>query len=243
MKRFTLMLVAALAACSPTPDDDTPRPEAKPLTVYADSALTEAFTQIGKDFEASQGIKAGFVFGASSALEKLAADADVFASASVDNMKYDSKVFALNRLVLAIPQGNPKNVRVYDSFVPGAAQTSYAMCVEEAPCGAAAKNVLKNAPLRGGVPGPKAVGQDVKETLAKLTSGEVDSAFVYASDVKANPGLFSVPTRLGNEPSQKADLKFPIAIVSGSPEAKKFYDFVLSEKARAVLTDAGFELP
>ncbi|GAA3626812.1 hypothetical protein GCM10022267_11340 [Lentzea roselyniae] len=93
------------------------------------------------------------------------------------------------------------------------------------------------------MPGPKAVGQDVKETLAKLTSGEVDSAFVYASDVKANPGLFSVPTRLGNEPSQKADLKFPIAIVSGSPEAKKFYDFVLSEKARAVLTDAGFELP
>ncbi|WP_346128143.1 molybdate ABC transporter substrate-binding protein [Lentzea roselyniae] len=159
MKRFTLMLVAALAACSPTPDDDTPRPEAKPLTVYADSALTEAFTQIGKDFEASQGIKAGFVFGASSALEKLAADADVFASASVDNMKYDSKVFALNRLVLAIPQGNPKNVRVYDSFVPGAAQTSYAMCVEEAPCGAAAKNVLKSAPLRAACPDRKRSGR------------------------------------------------------------------------------------
>lgn len=238
MKRLSLLLVAVLAACSPAPQAEKPK-----LTVYADSALTEAFTRIGKDFEASQGIEVEFVFGASSALEKQVADADVFASASRDNMKYDSKVFALNRLVLAIPRGNPKNVRVYDSFVPGAAQTSYAMCVEEAPCGAVAKDVLKSAPVRGGVPGPKAVGQDVKETLAKLTSGEVDSAFVYASDVKANPGLFSVPTRLGNEPTQKADLQFPIAVVSGSPESKKFYDYVFSEQARAALTDAGFELP
>jgi molybdate transport system substrate-binding protein len=109
-------------------------------------------------------------------------------------VKFDSKFFASNRLVFALPQGNPKNVRVFDSFVPRSGQTSFAMCAEEAPC--------------GGPPAPKAVRQDVKETLAKLTSVEVDSA-----------------------------------VVSGSPESKRFYDYVFSEPARKVLTDAGFELP
>src|SRR5687768_2902250 len=137
MKRLTLLLVATLAACSPAPE-----PEKPAITVYADSALTEAFTQIGKDFEASQDIKVKFVFGASSALRKQLesdAKADVYASASQDTMHLMSKMFAANRLVLALPQGNPKNVRVFTSFLPGATpQTSYAMCAEETPCGAAA---------------------------------------------------------------------------------------------------------
>lgn len=230
MKRLTLLLVAALAACSPAPE-----PEKPVVTVSADSALTEAFTKIGADFEASQRIRVKFVFGASSALEKQLDGVDVFASASRDHMKFDSKVFAANRLVLAIPEGNPKDIRVPRSFIRGPGQASYAMCVEEAPCGAAARAALKRAELGEDPPAPKAVGKDVKETLAKLTSGEVDSAFVYASDVKASKGLFSVPVA--------EDLRFPIGVVSGSPESKKFYDYVFSEPARKVLTDAGFELP
>lgn len=45
-------------------------------------------------------------------------------------MKYESKVFALNRLVLAIPKDNPKNVRFSPGWNP---QTSFAMCAEERP--------------------------------------------------------------------------------------------------------------
>lgn len=242
MKRLTLLLVpvvvTGLAACSPAPRDDTP-PPVKPLKVYADSALTETFTRIGKDFKATKGgVEVEFVFGASSALQNQLGDADVFASASREHMKFDSKVFASNRLVLALPQGNPKNVRVFDSFAQGADQRSFAMCAAEEPCGAAARAALANAGPAA-PPAAKAVGQDVKQTLAKLTSGEVDSAFVYASDVKANPALIAVPMRAaGGEP-----LRFPIAVVSGSPESKRFYDYVFSEPARKVLTDAGFELP
>lgn len=218
-----------------------PRPEEK-ITVYADSALTEAFTRIGEEFEASKGgVKVEFVFGASSALEKRLDGADVFASASRDTMRYESKVFAANRIVLALPQGNPKSVRLFHSLIPGPGQATYAMCVEEAPCGAAAKAALTAAEFPDGIPAPKAVGQDVKETLAKLKSGEVDSAFVYASDVKAGDGLISVPMRGGND--LKANLEFPVGVVSGSPESKRFYDFLSSEPARKALTDAGFELP
>lgn len=232
-KRLVLLFVAALAACSPAPQAEKPT-----ITVYADSALTEAFTRIGSEFEAAQGVRVKFVFGSSTALEKqLGAGVDVYASASQESMKLMSKVFALNRLVLAVPEGNPRDMRGLNSLSPESSPpTSYAMCVEEAPCGAAAKQALMD---NGGAAPPKAVGQDVKETLAKLSKREVDSAFVYATDVRANPGLEAVQyTRFENE-----KLKFPIAVVSGTSDAKKFYDYVFSDAAKKALTEAGFELP
>lgn len=235
MKRLTLLLVAALAACSPAPE-----PEKPVITVHADSALTEVFTRVGKEFEDTQGVRVKFLFGASSALEKQLDGVDLYASASPDNMKYESKVFALNRLVLAIGKDNPKNVRFSPEWNP---QTTFAMCVEEAPCGAAARLALANARFREGTPAPKAVGQDVKETFAKLEAGEVDSAFVYATDVKPERGFFTVPVRVSDQPPAAAVLKFPVALLSGTPEAKKFYNFLFTERARAALTDAGFELP
>lgn len=242
MKRFALLLVAVVAACSPAPQPEKPK-----LTVYADSALTEAFTRIGEDFEAAQGIAVEFVFGASSALEKqLGADVDVYASASPETMKLMSKVFALNKLVVAVPYGNPKHVRGLSSFYPQSnPRASFAMCVEEAPCGAAAKPHLAQGVRPEDVPAPNAVGQDVKETLAKLTKGEVDAAIVYETDVKASSGVVAVEMGASEpgEPREKGTLKFPIAVVSGTPDAKKFYDHVFSDAAKAVLTDAGFDLP
>lgn len=242
MKRSTLVLLAALvAACSPAP-----QPEKPTITVYADSALTETFTKIGTDFEASQGIRVKFLFGASSALQKqLGAHVDVFASAGQGAMKLPSKVFARNQLVVAQQQGRGgKGVTTMTDL----AAVPYAMCAEEEPCGDAARQKLKaaafNAFRDSVVPTPKAVGQDVRDTLAKLAAGEVGAAIVYATDVRTNPKLTSVPLRIAvqDEPAP-ADLDFPVAVVSGSPESLKFYNFVFSEQARAALTDAGFELP
>ncbi|HEX8867840.1 MAG TPA: molybdate ABC transporter substrate-binding protein [Lentzea sp.] len=247
MKRLALLLIpvaaAALTACSPAPE-----PEKPTITVYADSALTEAFTKIGADFEASQGIKVRFVFGASSALKKQlenGSPADVYASASQDTMHLMSKVFATNRLVIATPYGNPKDIATVGQLGPRSSpQVSFAACVPEAPCGSALKPWIEQAGFAPGErPVPKVTAQDAKETLAKLSAGEVDAAIVYASDVK-NTKFSATPVRVArNEEPHPADLKFPIAIVSGSPEAKKFYDYAFSDPAKTALTDAGFELP
>lgn len=247
MKRLALLLVAALAACSPTPKDDLPRPAEKPLKVYADSALTEAFTLIGKEFEASQGgVKVEFVFGASSALRKqLEGGVDADASASQDTMHLMSKVFATNRLVIALPYDSPKIINTVGDLSPRASgHASFAMCVPEAPCGSAVKPWFEQAGFaEGDKPQPKVLGQDVKDTLAKIATGEVEAAVVYASDVK-NTKLQGVPMRLArNEEPGPAYIKFPIAVVSGSPESKRFYDFVFSDPAKQALADAGFELP
>ncbi|MFS8104781.1 molybdate ABC transporter substrate-binding protein [Lentzea alba] len=235
--RFVVPLAFLLAACSTAPQAEKPA-----ITVYADSALTEAFTKIGTEFEAAQGVRVKFVFGSSSALEKqIDSHVDVYASASPETMKHPSKVFALNRLVIATRPGGPKDVA---PRLDGT-QPSFAMCVAAAPCGAAALAAFSENGFGAAMPQPKATGQDVKETLAKVKAGEVDAAIVYATDVKANPDLTA--HKLGaSEPGEqwaKAMLKFPISVVSGTPDAKKFYDYVFSRPGRIALSDAGFELP
>ncbi|HET9518516.1 MAG TPA: extracellular solute-binding protein, partial [Actinoplanes sp.] len=87
------MLTAALlvatafgtAACGDSPDDGTQ------ITVLAAASLTESFTTIGKDFEAThQGTRVVFSFGGSAQLATQitsGAPADVFAAASPATMR------------------------------------------------------------------------------------------------------------------------------------------------------------
>src|SRR3954470_19349369 len=94
-----------------------------PVTVFAASSLTEAFTRIGRDFEAANpGAKVTFSFAGSSALAtqiNQGAPADVFATAAPANMKTVTDAgnaagtpttFVKNRLVIAVPKGNPKGI-------------------------------------------------------------------------------------------------------------------------------------
>src|SRR5262249_9436411 len=123
------------------------------VKVFAAASLTEAFTQIGKDFEAAHpGVKMTFNFGGSSALAtqiNQGAPADVFASAAPANMDdVTSKgnasgkptTFVKNQLVIAVPKGNPQKIKnLADLAKPG---VKVALCAEQVPCGAAAQKAL-----------------------------------------------------------------------------------------------------
>ena len=242
MKRIVLLLVAALTACSAPSNDKTPQVER--VSVFADAALTEAFTKIAADFTANHKIVPVFTFGASSALAKQASRppmADVFASASQGSIKVPSRVFARTRIVLATARGNPGDVRGLVNLAEQSnPRATFAMCVDEAPCGEAARQMLAGSGFQDGkLPEPKVRGQDVKETLAELVSGEVDAAFVYETDLKALPGLAQPKLFVPEQPL----IDFPVGIVSGSPPAQKFYDYLFSAPAQDVLREAGFALP
>src|SRR5581483_11230048 len=117
----TAVLVSAgLAWVAPPVNADAPR-KARPsgsITVSAASSLTEAFTQIGKQFERKHpGTDVTFNFDSSSALVlqiESGAPVDVFASADTANMDKLStagsvtatpKVFARNLLEIATKPG------------------------------------------------------------------------------------------------------------------------------------------
>src|SRR5689334_23141761 len=130
MKRtlsLILLIALFLAGCAPaaTPTEaSTAAPQAQTLHVFAAASLTDAFNEIGKNFEAANpGVTVTFNFAGSQALQtqiEQGAPADVFASASktyMDMLVTDNYVtsdapqnFLTNKLEVILPANNPANL-------------------------------------------------------------------------------------------------------------------------------------
>ena len=83
---FVAAAAVMLSACGGGPPQSATSPTPNTITVAAESSLTEAFTQIGKEFEATKpGTKVIFSFGSSATLAaqiEEGAPVDVFAAAN-----------------------------------------------------------------------------------------------------------------------------------------------------------------
>jgi molybdate transport system substrate-binding protein len=234
-------------APSPSPEESSSRGA---ITVLAAASLTEAFNQIGKDFAAKNpGGKVTFSFGSSATLATQivqGAPADVFAAASPATMKTVTAAgaantptdFVSNTLQIAVPKGNPHKITGLQDF--GDESRRIALCAPQVPCGGAAVKVFAEAKI---VPKPDTLEQDVKATLQKVASDEVDAALVYKTDVIAADD--QVEGMEFPEATQAINT-YPIATLkeSKNPElAQAFVDYVLSPEGQAVLAKAGFAQP
>jgi len=220
------------------------------ITVFAASSLTEAFTALGKAFEAAHpGTRVRFDFGASSALAvqiNQGAPADVFASASTKNMQQvidakgaaSSVDFATNVMEVAVPRSNPGHVAGLSDLAR--AGIKVALCEPQVPCGATAAKVFANAEL---AVKPVTLEPDVKSVLAKVQLGEVDAGIVYVTDVRAAGAKV---TGVEISPDVNASTTYPIAALTKAQNASvatAFVDFVLGAQGRAVLLADGFRAP
>jgi molybdate transport system substrate-binding protein len=220
------------------------------ITVFAAASLKEAFTGLGRTFEAAHpGTRVAFSFGPSSGLATQitqGAPADVFASASPSSMKQVTdagaasapRTFATNVMEIAVPPDNPASItRLHDLDRPG---VKVALCQAAVPCGTTAAKVFANARLRVT---PVSEEVDVKAVLSKVTLGEVDAGVVYVTDVRsAGAKVRGVPI----PDDVNASTSYPIATLAGSKNkatAQAFTDEVLSGDGAAALKAAGFAGP
>jgi molybdate transport system substrate-binding protein len=258
-RRVLLALSAALAVLLSACGSAT-RPAAAPsdtadslggaITVLAAASLTEAFTDIGTDFEAKNpSHSVTFSFGSSATLATQivqGAPADVFAAASPATMKIVSDAgasdaptnFASNTLQIAVPKDNPHKITGLHDFADKSKRI--AICAPQVPCGAATIKVFAVAKI---TPQPDTLEQDVKATLQKVASDEVDAALVYQTDVIAAEDRVD---GIGFPEAKQAVNTYPIAVLKGSKSsaaAKAFVDYVLSPEAQVVLSEAGFAKP
>ncbi len=220
------------------------------ITVFAAASLTEAFTALGRDFEAAHpGTKVTMSFGPSSGLAQQitqGAPADVFASASPTNMAQvvdagDASApedFAQNVMEIAVPPANPAKVgSVADLARPG---VKVVLCQAQVPCGAVAAQVFANARVKVT---PVSEETDVKSVLTKVALGEADAGVVYVTDVRAAAGTVkgvAIPDDVN------ASTSYPIAMLKSSRNAataEAFVDFVLSPVGTRALAGAGFQGP
>mgnify|MGYP002397399212 CR=1 FL=1 len=241
-------LAGGLAACG---SDNSGSPDESKVTVFAAASLTEAFTSLGRKYEAeNEGVTVEFSFASSSDLATQiyqGAPADVFASADVPNMQKvvdagmadgEPEEFAGNVLEIAVPKGNSGNVRSLSDFSNGSLRL--AICDLAAPCGNAAGGVFKKAGVDASI---DSYEPDVKSVLTKVELDEVDAGLVYRSDVLAAGGRIEsivIPAR------DQVVNTYPIALVNGAGNpggGREFIDLVLSDRGQAELAKWGFREP
>lgn len=220
------------------------------VTVFAAASLTEVFERIAQDFHTIHpAVRVALNVGGSSALAQqilAGAPADVFAAASSASMQVvtdaglatTARVFARNRLQIAVPPDNPGRVTGLADFADE--DLKIALCAAQVPCGAAAAMVLATT---GTSAAPDTLEPDVKAALSKVQLGEVDAALVYRTDVLA------AGDRVRGIAFPAADTAvndYPVATLDEAPNpvaSAAFVDFVLSGPGQQVLADAGFDRP
>ena len=246
---------------APTAMPPTSTPEPRTLTVFAAASLTDAFTEIGQNFEsANPGVAVTFNFAGSQALRtqiEEGAPADVFASANKTEMDNAIKgsfiaedapqIFLNNKLVVILPADSADAVSKLEYLAnPG---VKIVLAAEDVPVGKYARQALDTmngsfgSDFKDRVLANVVSNEDnVKQVVAKIQLGEADAGIVYTSDAVAAPELktIEIPAELN------VIAKYPIAKLTQSPNsdlADAFIAYVLSSEGQAVLQKWGFAPP
>jgi molybdate transport system substrate-binding protein len=236
MKRAFLLLLVLLSAGCGSGDDDQ-------LVVSAASSLKGAFTQYGG---------ARFSFAGSDELAaqiRQGVKPDVFASANTklpdqlykEGLVDKPRIFAGNRLVLAVPAEDAKVTQLSDLSRGG---ITLAIGSEDVPIGAYTREVIAKLPKAEQVlANVRSNEPDVKGVVGKLTQGAVDAGFVYVTDVQAADGLLEaieLPDAISPE------VAYGVAVVKGAKHpdaARKFVDGLIDGDGHDALEAAGFSFP
>ena len=223
------------------------------ITVSAAASLTQAFQEIAAQFEAKNpDIKVRFNFAASGALLQQiinGAPVDVFASADTDTMDKaiaksvvhatDSNIFTTNRLVLITPLQSTVSLKQLPDLKNKDIKRIAMGVPASVPAGRYALGSLEKAGLWNDVKDKIINTQNVKQALDYVARGEVDAAFVYASDAY----LMTDKVKVAIQVNTSVPIQYPIAktLLSKQAEAAvQFIAFVQSPSGQAVLKKFGF---
>jgi molybdate transport system substrate-binding protein len=252
MKRLVALVAACTILAAGCGDDEggaaTERPQ---LTVSAAASLKKAFTDYGATFDAAT---ARFSFAGSDDLAaqiRQGAKPDVFAAANTklpdalheEGLVEPVRVFASNRLVIAVPADEDGISRIADLAKPG---LTLAIGGKDVPIGSYTRTVLERLPAsqRAAIlSNVRSEEPDVAGIVGKLTQGAVDAGFVYRSDVRGSDGALRA---IDLPDSLQPQVAYGIAVVRGSKhhqQAQAFVDGLLGAEGQRALREAGLDPP
>ena len=214
------------------------------LTVFAAASLTEVFPMIDPD--------PAYNFAGSDDLAtqiKEGAGADVYAAGStkypdelfVSGLIEKPHIFATNRLVLIVPKDNPAAISSVADL--GNEGVKLVIGAEGVPIGDYTRKVLDTMGESDVLDNVVSEEDDVKGVVSKVSLGEADAGFVYATDVKPVPDKV---TTIELPEAAQAKVEYPIAVVKGTERAeaaRDYVDLVLGPEGQRALADAGFGPP
>ncbi len=227
------------------------RLQAGDVSISAAASLRETLTELCDSYAKSHpGVVFVKSFAGSGTLARqleAGAPADLFLSADLAWMDYLKErrlvepssiaTFATNTLVFVGARGRAASLQDLPKLEKIAIGSPRSV-----PAGEYAMEALRHAGLDRQLDKKLVMAKDVRECLMYAERGEVDGAFVYATDAlqttKANL-LFTVPQNLYSR------VVYPMALTSAGsrkPEAVAFFSLLHTPEARAVLAKHGFPL-
>lgn len=256
-----MLCLLVVTACGCT----TTETQSKKLTIFAAASLTGAFDETAQAFQVNNsGVTIVFNYAGSNALAtqiKQGANADVFASADLKNLKTvqdaglmnnsSVKVFAQNKLAIVVPNANPANI----TSLNGLANSGVKLVVANSsvPVGNYTLQMLSKASNNSSYGAgfntsvlANVVSEEtnVNDVVVKVALGQGDAGIVYVSDV---PAAYKDKVTVVTIPdSVNVIAQYPIGVLSSSQNAQlgqSWINYVTSPGGQAILQKYGFMIP
>ncbi len=238
------------------------------LIVFAAASMTETMEQIAQNYkDVAPNVTLVYNFDSSGTLKtqiEEGADCDIFISAAnkqmdqlditadkevnkdgLDYVDESTRIKLLeNKVALAVPEGNPKNIKSYDDLVAGLKDGSIllAMGNEDVPVGQYTQKIFAYYDLdedKLNKDGVITYGSNVKEVTTQVSEGAVDCGIIYSTDA-FSAGLTVVDTATKEMCGQ---VIYPAAVlkISKHPEeAGEFMKYLESDESKEVFESVGF---
>ena len=238
------------------------------IIVFAAASMTETLSQIKDLYEADHPeITITYNFDSSGTLKtqiQEGADCDLFISAGQKQMNQldinaspdvntDGLDFVLdgsrlnlleNKVVLAVPDGNPKGLESFDQLAEAlkAGGVFMAMGNSDVPVGQYTQKILKYYELNEeelANAGLITYGTNAKEVTTQVSEASVDCGVVYCTDA------FSAGLTVADSATAEmcGQVIYPASVLKTSAhptEAQAFLDYLLTEPAMSVFESVGF---
>lgn len=239
------------------------------LIIFAAASMTETLTEIAEEYkEVAPDVELVYTFDSSGTLKtqiEEGADCDVFISAAqkqmnqldaskdaeggnedgLDFVLQDTRIDLLeNKVVLVVPEGNPKGIESYDDLAAGLENGSVLMAMgnEDVPVGQYTQKILDYYGLNEedlASTGTITYGSNVKEVTTQVAEGTVDCGIIYATDA-FSAGLETVDTATAEMCGQVIYPAAVLNITKNEEAAKAFLEYLTTPEAGAVFESVGF---
>lgn len=262
---LTLAMLFTLAACgSPAAPS---KGEKEEIIVFAAASMTETLNQVKDVYEKENNVTITYNFDSSGTLKtqiQEGADCDLFISAGQKQMNQldlssdkeinkegldfvagDTRLNLLeNKVVLVLPEGNPKGIESFDDLAARLAEGSILMAMgnSDVPVGQYTQKILnfygldEEALAKSGV---ITYGSNVKEVTTQVSEGSVDCGIVYCTDA-FSAGLTVIDSASKDMCGQ---VIYPAAVLktAKNPDAAKaFLDYLTGSEVMAIFEAVGF---
>ena len=262
---LTLAMLFTLAACGSSAAPS--KGEKEEIIVFAAASMTETLNQVKDVYEKENNVTITYNFDSSGTLKtqiQEGADCDLFISAGQKQMNQldlssdkeinkegldfiagDTRLNLLeNKVVLVVPEGNPKGIESFDDLAARLAEGSILMAMgnSDVPVGQYTQKILnfygldEEALAKSGV---ITYGSNVKEVTTQVSEGSVDCGIVYCTDA-FSAGLTVIDSASKDMCGQ---VIYPAAVLktAKNPDAAKaFLDYLTGSEAMAIFEAVGF---